>query len=73
MFQQGVLIWGQRCAYMDEIVCHFHSELIREELDAAKLPGAVHVVDLFAGELTENVAVKNYADQIGHCLLSINE
>ena len=57
MFESGVRVWGQRVAYMDEIVCCYHSQLIAEEQRRDNIPGSVHQVDCFSGELCDNVAI----------------
>ena len=40
-------VWGHPTAYMDEVICSWHSELAREEANQARLSQ-----DCFAGELT---------------------
>ena len=42
---------------MDEIICAWHSEKLEEECGGP----CMHLVDMFAGELTEVVEAHNYA------------
>ena len=58
LFRQGVLVWGQRVGYEDEIICDFHSELLSRECRQV-----VHEVDMFAGELTEHMEEVNFQRQ----------
>ena len=58
LFRQGVLVWGQRVGYEDEIICDFHSELLSRECRQV-----VHQVDMFAGELTEHMEEVNFKRQ----------
>eukprot|EP00974_Lingulodinium_polyedra_P114100 11047371-Lingulodinium_polyedra.AAC.1 len=46
LFNLGVWVWGRPTAYMDEVICLWHSELI-----AAEAPQALLAQDCFSGEL----------------------
>eukprot|EP00974_Lingulodinium_polyedra_P030709 2955836-Lingulodinium_polyedra.AAC.1 len=62
LFQQGVRVWGRPTAYMDEVACCWHSELIAEEA-----PQALLSQDCFSGELTPCVlAGKLLRQQVQH-------
>ena len=37
LLQKGVRVWGQPTAYMDEVICAWHSELIQDEAERALL------------------------------------
>ncbi len=54
--ETGLRIWMQPSATCDEIVCAWHSMLLKE-----KREWALHNVDLFTGELTETLERLNYA------------
>lgn len=60
LFTKGVRVWGQPSAYQDSVLCCWHSELIKEETGGN---GAIHLVDMFSGEWTEDVLNKNYVRQ----------
>ena len=53
-------VWGQPTAYMDEVICAWHSELIQEEAEQAQLSQ-----DCFSGELTETVLSQKRLRQQG--------
>jgi len=53
---EKVMVWGQRNAYQDEVVSCFHSDLLREEFQRP----LVHFVDMFTGELAEQVERLNF-------------
>jgi hypothetical protein len=64
LFSQRVRIWGQPQAYMDSLICLWHSRLIRQEVRQC-----IHQVDMFSGELTDLVRESNfYLHQIKHCI-----
>ena len=66
LYQQGVVVWGQGVGYEDSVICCWHSELLEEE---SKGKGAFLTVDLFAGELTEEVkSLKYQRNQIKHAI-----
>ena len=57
---------------MDEVICSFHSELIAEEQTQLaqeaqrteeEAGGVFHQVDMFSGELSENVSLLNFIRQ----------
>ena len=64
LFDCGVRVWGQPVAYMDEIICLWHSELIAKESKQALLSQ-----DLFQGEPTPTVLGAKYClRQVQHCI-----
>ena len=58
MFKQGLRVWGHPTAYMDEVICSWHSSLIQEEA-----PQAVLQQDCFSGELTQTVLSQKFVRQ----------
>ena len=64
LFDKGVRIWGQAQAYMDSLICTWHSRLISKEVRQC-----IHQVDMFSGELTDTVRESNfYLHQLKHCI-----
>jgi hypothetical protein len=64
LFDKGVRVWGQPVAYMDSIICLWHSALIGKEVKQA-----IHQVDMFSGELTQEVRESNFfLHQIKHVI-----
>jgi hypothetical protein len=51
----NVCVCGQEKAYMDEVICDFHSRLTE-----AVVGPCIHQVDMFSGELTEHMEAVNY-------------
>ena len=58
LYRKGVRVWGQPQAYEDEIIVFWLSEL-----DSESSVQSVCQVDMFAGEMTENVQAINFARQ----------
>ena len=65
LFSQGVLVWGHPTAYMDEVICDWHSLLCKEECRDPD-SGSSQVLlsqDSFAGELTLTCLSKKFLRQ----------
>ena len=56
---ERIYLMGQKKAYMDEIICSWHSLILEEEFPL----GVLHQVDMFSGELTETVEALNWSRQ----------
>ena len=65
LFSQGVLVWGHPTAYMDEVICDWHSLLCQEECrDSISQRSQVLLSqDSFSGELTSTILSKKFLRQ----------